>query len=329
MRAWIYSGPGRMTIEERPVPTPGPGEVRVRVAWAGICGSDVHGYTGASRLRTPGNVMGHEGSGVVDALGSNVTGLQVGAAVTFLPTVPCSGMCGHTMENQCARLRIVGCSDGLPGAFADYLVVPADRIVPLGPVPLRTGAFIEPLAVGLHAVHRAGAVKGNVLVMGGGAIGLAAAMAARLEGAARVIICEPRVERRRVAEGAGLEAIDPDEIAAAGPFDCGIDAVAIPNTLETGLGAIRPGANLCVVGLGSLQLTIDVHRLVFGERAIVGSDCYTDAEFHSVLRHVATASLNPTFMLIREIAFEELGGAMRDLASHTEPAMKILVRVGP
>src|ERR1700761_4232272 len=96
MRAWVFDGPRRMRLEERPVPGVGPDDVRLRVAWVGICGSDIHGYAGESGRRVPGIVMGHEASGIIDAVGSDVEGLAVGQPVTFAPTMPCDGSCGHT-----------------------------------------------------------------------------------------------------------------------------------------------------------------------------------------------------------------------------------------
>src|ERR1700722_565096 len=117
MRYWVFDGPRAIHMERKPVPEPGPGEVRLRVARVGICGSDIHGYAGESGLRRPGVVMGHEGSALVGALGPGVSTLQPGQRVTFAPTMPCTGTCGHTAENRCEELRLVGVTPGLDGAF--------------------------------------------------------------------------------------------------------------------------------------------------------------------------------------------------------------------
>ena len=119
MRVLVFDGPHRFHIETRPRPAPGPGEVRLRMAYVGICGSDLHGYTGESGRRLPGMIMGHEASGWVEELGPGVEGPAIGTPVTFNPSLPCDGACGHRFENHCAALRVIGVTPDIQGAFAD------------------------------------------------------------------------------------------------------------------------------------------------------------------------------------------------------------------
>ena len=107
-RVMVYDGPHRVHVEERDVPAPGAGEVQIRVAYTGICGSDLHGYTGKSGRRIPGMVMGHEASGTVSGTGTGVDAGLVGRQVTFNPALYCDGGCGHGAENHCAQLRVIG-----------------------------------------------------------------------------------------------------------------------------------------------------------------------------------------------------------------------------
>ncbi len=145
IRVLVYDGPHEMHLEERPRPKPSPTQVLIRVAYIGICGSDLHGYTGESGRRVPGMVMGHEASGWVEEVGESVEGLAVGDRVTFNPAIVCGGACGHQEENHCAELRVVGVTPEIQGAFADALVVDASRVVPTGELDLVSGAMIEPM----------------------------------------------------------------------------------------------------------------------------------------------------------------------------------------
>ena len=256
MRSLLFHGPEkapgqRFTIERQPVPEPGPGEVRIRIARVGLCGSDLHGYTGESGRRVGGMVMGHEASGWIDALGDGVSGPPAGSLVTFNPSLPCDGSCGHMIESRCELLEVVGVTPHIAGAFADYLVIGAGRVVPIPDLTPEQGAVIEPMAVGLHAAMQLGAKpEDRVLVVGGGMIGQVTAHAIRSLGAGEIVISEPHPRRREIAEAAGFATLHPEEVQAAAPFERAMDAVAISATVSAALDAVPKGGVVCVVGLG-------------------------------------------------------------------------------
>lgn len=328
MRAWVFDGPGRMRMEQRPVPEVGPDEVRMRVAWAGICGSDIHGYAGESGMRVPGIVMGHEASGIVDAVGASVDGFAVGDHVTYAPTMPCDGSCGHTAENLCRELRLVGVTPGLPGAFADYVVLPARRFFALGPLGLAEAASVEPLAVGLHCAHQARVAEGDdVLVIGGGMIGQAAAQAARLRGAASVTVSDPLDERRAVAAAAGFESVEPGELEALGErFDCAIDAVGLPATLTSAVRGVRRAGTVALCGFGRPFAELKLYDLIGHERRLVGSSCYTDDEFREVIAALADGRLDLAPIGPADIGLEQLGEAIEALAAGQDTRIKVRVK---
>ncbi len=193
MQALVYAGPGTMVLEERVAPTPGPGDVILSVASAGICGSDIHGYTGASGRRTPGIVMGHEIAGDVVAAGANVDRALLGRSFVICPLLTC-GMCPYCqagMEQLCAKRSYVGI--GQDGGFAEMVRVPAASLVsiPTGLDPA-IASLAEPTAVAMHAVDRAPDLRGaSILVTGAGPIGLLIARVATAAGsAARVVNTE-------------------------------------------------------------------------------------------------------------------------------------------
>ena len=329
MRVLVYDGPHRFHIETRPRPAPGPGEVRIRMAYVGICGSDLHGYTGESGRRAPGMIMGHEASGWVEAVGPGVTDLEIGAPVTFNPSLPCDGSCGHGPENHCAALRVIGVTPDIQGAFADAMVIPSGRVVPLGELDLLWGAGVEPMAVALQAARRAGVRRGqSVLVIGGGMIGQSIAQTCRLEGGSRIAVSDPIDERRGLAESAGFRALRPDQVDSAGPFDVSFDAVGIPDTASAAIRNVPKAAVACFVGLGLPEITIPLFDVVVGERVIVGSFCYPDAVFREAADHLAAGRLDLGPLIGSVESFEDIAAAFEDLATGARTDVKIMMSTG-
>lgn len=329
MRVWVYDGPHASHIETRPKSEPGRDDVRIRIAHIGICGSDLHGYTGESGRRVPGMVMGHEASGWIEAVGSAVSGLAAGDAVTFNPALPCDGSCGHESENQCVRLRVIGVTPDIQGAFADAIVVPAVRVVPLGELSIEWGAGVEPMAVALHASHRAGVSTGaSVLVIGGGMIGQCVAQAARLDGAAEVIVSDPMVERRELATTVGFRAVSPEDVESMSAFDIAIDAVGISATATAAIRAVHKGATVCFVGLGVSEITVPLFDIVVSERVIVGTFCYPDEVFRDAVRHLAARRLDLGTLIGGQEPLEDTGAAFDALASGARRDAKIMISTG-
>jgi len=326
MRVWVYDGPLASHIEARPKPEPGPEDVRVRIAHVGICGSDLHGYTGESGRRVPGMIMGHEASGWIEAVGSAVSGLAVGDTVTFNPALPCDGSCGHTSENQCDQLRVIGVTPDIQGAFAEAIVIPAARIVQLGDLSLEWGAGVEPMAVALQASRRAGVSTGaSVLVIGGGMIGQCVAQAARLDGAAEVIVSDPMVERRNVAEKAGFRAVRPEDAESLSLFDIAVDAVGISATAGAAIRAVRKGGTVCFVGLGVSEVTVPLFDIVVSERVIVGTFCYPDDVFRDAVGHLAAGRLDLGVLIGSQERFQDTAAAFDALANGTRRDTKVMI----
>ena len=329
MRVLVYDGPHRFHVETRPRPAPGPGEVRLRIAYVGICGSDLHGYTGESGRRLPGMIMGHEASGWIEALGPGVSRPEIGTPVTFNPSLPCDGSCGHGPENHCAALRVIGVTPEIQGAFADTIVIPADRVVPLGGLNLLWGAGVEPMAVALQATRRAGIRQGqSVLVIGGGMIGQSIAQTCRLDGARRVAVSDPIPDRRALAAASGFQALQPHDVVDAGPFDVSFDAVGISATAFAAIRSIPKAAVACFVGLGLPEVTIPLFDVVTSERVIVGSFCYPDATFREAAAHLADGRLDLDPLIGSVESFEDIAAAFEDLATGVRTDAKIMMSTG-
>ncbi|MFG2648327.1 NAD(P)-dependent alcohol dehydrogenase [Streptomyces sp. NPDC048436] len=271
-RAAVLHGPKDLRVEERPVPVPGPGEVLVRVAAVGLCGSDLHYYAygenGPNVLRAP-TVLGHEPSGTVLARGPGADAHPVGTPVAVEPAHPCGrcALCREGRYNLCPRGTCFG-SPPTDGALAEYLVVPEDFVHPLpASMDVRHGALIEPLAVAVHAVRRAGLVPGDrVLVTGAGPIGLLVLQVALAAGAASVTVSDVAEARLRhaaelgAAETVGAAELTPDPARAsalADPdgFDVALDCSGNGGALVGAIRALRPGGTAVVVGNPSAPVT--------------------------------------------------------------------------
>ncbi|WP_114559258.1 zinc-dependent alcohol dehydrogenase [Desertihabitans aurantiacus] len=329
---------GRLAVVELPDPEPGPGEVRLRIHATGICGSDIHGFTGENGRRHPGQVMGHESVGVVDALGEGVQGLEVGQPATFNPVVvPEDELAAWAGREQLAPGKhVIGVRPDVVAGFAQLLCVSARNVVPLpAGMPLELGALVEPLAVAVHAVRRAGAGAGDrVLVTGGGPIGQSVVLALQMLGVERVAVSEVAPTRRALVERLGVTALDgatADAAAVAealgGPADVAVDAVGIDPTLALCLQATRLGATVCLVGMGATRVALDAFAISTQERTLVGSFTYTARDFADAADWIGQTPPQAAELITRTVPLAAGPEAFVELAGPNDVAGKVLVRL--
>ncbi len=295
MKSIVIHAAKDLRVEERPVETPGPGEVQIRLAAGGICGSDLHYYNhggfGTVRLREP-MVLGHEVSGYVSALGEGVTHLREGQLVAVSPSRPCGACkyCDEAMFNQCLNMRFYGSAMPFPhiqGAFREVLVAHAAQCAPADGLTAGEAAMAEPLAVCLHATKRAGPMLGkSVLVTGCGPIGILSILAARRAGADLIVatdLSDFTLEMARVAGAdrvikAGPEALKDYE-ADKGTFDFLYECSGAAVALAGAIPALRPGATIMQLGLGG-DMTLPVQAMTAKELSLKGSFRFHE-EFHT------------------------------------------------
>ncbi|MBN8524590.1 MAG: alcohol dehydrogenase catalytic domain-containing protein [Planctomycetes bacterium] len=315
MTAARYLGNHAFALEDAPVPQPAAGEVRLRVAWCGICGTDMHIFHGKMDARVkPPQIIGHEMSGIVDAVGPGVTGWSPGDHVTVRPLDSC-GVCaacraGHS--HVCMRLKFVGIDS--PGAFQGLWCVQARLLHRLpADLPLDLAALIEPLAVACHDVRRSRLAAGEkAVVLGGGPIGILVALVARAAGA-QVRISEIDAGRRAFATALGLEVLGADTAAeveawtdGAGAdvvFEC--TAAAPCAALMTQLARVR--GRIVLVGIFTQPVQIDLFRVFWRELELLGARVYEAADFEQA---IALAPSLPLDRLVSgRFALTEIGGA--------------------
>jgi threonine dehydrogenase-like Zn-dependent dehydrogenase len=336
VRALVLDDFWALSVRERPDPVAGPGEVVLRIAATGICGSDLHGFTGENGRRRPGQVMGHETVGRVESVGAGVD-LAPGTLATVYPVLSCGRCadCAAGRDHVCPNRTIIGVDPGRSAAFADRLLVPAANVVPLpADLPAELGALVEPLAVGYHAAVRGGIGPGDrVLVLGGGPIGQAAALAANRLGAGRIAVSEPEPRRRALCAALGVEVLEPgddlaEQTAAAldGPASVAVDAVGVSATLADALTATGPAARVALVGMGATRVELPAFAVSTAERSLVGSFCYTAAEFRDTAGWVGTAADRLVPLISQQVPVAAAPDAFTRLARGESGASKILVR---
>ena len=203
----VMTAPGHIEFREAPVPAPNAGEVLVKIMKIGVCGSDIHVYHGEHPFTKYPVTQGHEVSGKIAALGEGVTGFAVGQKVTIEPQVYCGRChpCTHGKYNLCEELRVMGFQT--TGTASEYFAVDAGKVTPLPEtMTYSEGAMIEPLAVTVHAVRRAGDVRGQkIAVLGAGPIGILLAQSAKALGAAQVLITDISTPRLELAKACGVD----------------------------------------------------------------------------------------------------------------------------
>ena len=303
MLALLLTAPSQLELTDFPDPTPGAGEVLVRVRACGICGSDLHGWDGSTGRRRPPLIMGHEAAGEVAAVGPRVTRWRPGDRVTFDSTIYC-GECAYCRAgrvNLCENRRVFGVAPAeykQHGAFAEYVAVP-ERILYRLPdrLPFEQAAMIEPVAIAVHAVQRVKiAPADTAVVVGSGMIGLLVIQALRWAGAARIIAVD--LEEKRLALARELGATDTlksgvDDVAArvarltgGRDADVAFEVVGLTPTLNLALQVVRRGGAVVLVGNLAPQAEFPLQTVVTRELNVLGS-CASAGEYPLCLDLIA------------------------------------------
>jgi threonine dehydrogenase-like Zn-dependent dehydrogenase len=328
MLALRLYGPADARLDNIPEPEIRPGTVKVRIACAGICGTDLTFYETAPipvdhphpLIGEAGpHILGHEISGYVTEIGDGVDGIEAGALVVIRPTLV-DGTCPACMRgetNLCEQLGCLGINGG-GGGFAEYVVAPASNVsvLPPGFTP-EMGAMVEPLSVSQHAVRQSGIKAGDTaLVIGGGPIGLGLLLCLRAHGVARVIISEVSKSRRQLAASLGADPIDPretDPVAYTREMtdgqgaDASFDAAGVGNvTFRPAFDGLRKGGTTVAVALYHEPATIDPAALMLTEKKCTGSYAYTRDDFQSVIDAIDSGKIDPLPLITKRIRLEEI-----------------------
>ena len=277
MKALLLSEYGRLDVTDMDVPQIGDEDVLVRVRACGICGSDIHGYTGITGRRIPPLVMGHEAAGVIERTGPAVTGLAPGDRVTFDSTAYCGrcDFCRRGQVNLCDARMVLGvsCADyRRHGAFAEFIAVPA-RILHKLPdgLSFEHAAMVEPLAVAVHAVERRRPpASERIVVIGCGMIGLLTIQVLRARGCRSIVAADLLANRRELAltMGAGRVVADVAELPEA---DHVFEVVGYPETVAAAIRTVKKGGVVTLVGNLTPEVVLPLQAVVSRQVTLLGT----------------------------------------------------------
>ncbi|MCM6761246.1 NAD(P)-dependent alcohol dehydrogenase [Rathayibacter sp. ZW T2_19] len=282
MRASVLVRQGKLALEERAVPTPAHDEVLVQVHSVGVCGSDVHYYKHgriADFIVDAPMILGHEASGRIVAVGSDVDDARIGERVAIEPQRPCRSceFCREGAYNLCPSMKFYA-TPPIDGAFCEYVLIQDDfaYAVP-DSISDHAAALMEPLSVGIAAAQKGGIKVGDtVLIAGGGPIGVIAAQVARAFGASDVVVADINPARRELAAGYGARVVDP----AAEPTEglrahVFIDASGATPAILNGIRSVRAGGTVVLVGSAD-TIPLSVPEIAMREVVVTGTFRYTN-----------------------------------------------------
>ncbi|KAH6695070.1 chaperonin 10-like protein [Plectosphaerella plurivora] len=350
MRAARYYGKEDIRVETIPEPSVGAGQIKIRPAFVGICGTDLHEYLGGPNFcpTTPHPVtretipvtLGHEFSGVIDEIGPGVTGFKLGQPCAVQPTIFCGSCaaCDSHSENVCHSGGFVGLSGG-GGGLSGAVCVSATHVFPLPKeLPLEIGALVEPLAVAWHAVSAASELfpESVVVVIGGGPIGLAAILCLKAKGVREIIVSEVATSRQAFAKQMGatrvLNPLREDlkavglELSGGRGADVVIDCAGVPASIKSACEAVKTKGEIVNVAIWEKEIPFNPNWVTFKESVFKSVLGYQREDFQAVIDNLANGSIKPSQMITRKIKLDDIvEDGIKALVNDKDNQVKILV----
>tara|TARA_B100000579_G_scaffold142393_1_gene115606 strand:- start:72 stop:1052 length:981 start_codon:yes stop_codon:yes gene_type:complete len=322
MKALVYDGPNAVSYREVPDPIPGQDNVLIKIKAVGICGSDMHAYLGHDERRQAPLILGHEAAGIISG------GDRNGERVTINPLVSCGNCwaCCNSRENICPNRQIISMPPR-EGAFAQYVTMPERNLVAVpSDYCLQKAALVEPLAVGWHTAKLAVraidiTMEKSALVIGGGAIGLATALALRAMGIDDIVISEFNPLRREyLREHIDAKVVEKTEAS----FSIIVDAVGFASTRAIASQLVSPGGIIAHVGLGDKTDGLDIRRITLQEITFIGTYTYTAQDFKDTAEALFAGRLG-LLEWIEKRPLSEGKASFRDLLGNRVAAPKIVL----
>lgn len=342
MKALVLKEYNKLVYEEVPKPDCGPGDLLVRVMACAICGSDVQGMDGSTGRRQPPIIMGHEASGVVEAMGSDVKGFQVGDGITFDSTIFCGEcyFCRKGQVNLCDHRRVLGVSCDeyhQNGALAEYVTIPA-RIAYLLPkeVSFEQAAMVEPVSIAVHAVSLCPiAPNDTALVVGAGMIGLFIIQVLRIMGCGQIIAVDLDETKFDLARqfgataclNAGNENLNEEILALTKGrgADVAFEVVGISPTVKTAIQGLRKGGSLVLVGNLQAQVDFPLQSVVTRQISVFGS-CASSGEYPICLDLIASGKVNVDDLISASAPLKEGASWFQRLYDKESGLLKVVLK---
>lgn len=315
-----------------------PDEVLIKVKVAGICGSDIHTYKGLHPFRKPPVIIGHEVAGEIVQVGEAVAKFKVGDRVTVEPQVGC-GKCEYCLRgevNYCADRKAPGVG-GWYGTMAEYFAAPEVTVFKLpDDMSYEQGVLVEPFAVGVHAVRKAGIQVGDkVAVLGAGPIGLLAMAAAKAAGATTILVTDVMDYALESARRMGAthtlnitnkqEWMDEAKALVGGEFDKVLIAAGVPNIIDQSLRLLRRGGRIVTIAMFHGNQTFDIHNLQNQEKEIIGCMTYTREDTITAIDLIGAGAVNEEVLVTHKLPYEQAAEGFRLVDKKEDSSLKVLV----
>lgn len=352
MKAAVFHGQRDVRLEDVPEPEVREGSVKVRVDWCGICGTDLHEYLAGPIFIPPAGsphpltgetlplTLGHEFAGEVVEVGDGSAGVSPGDRVAIEPVFRCGecAACRRGLPNLCDKLGFYGLMGG-GGGMSEFAVVPSYMLhrLPEG-LTSEQGALVEPIAVGLRAVRRAGFREGqSAVVFGAGPIGAVTVQCLKAVGAGKIMVAEVSEARKKKAVDLGADAvIDPTEedvvekvreLTDGEGAEHSFEAAGIPETLQAALGATRKGGTVTIVSIWEAPVRLNPNDIVLSELNVVGIIAYTPEDFADTIEMLRDGRIETGGIITGRIPLSDVvEGGFEELVDHKDRHVKILVK---
>lgn len=315
MRALVYEGPNDVKVEDIPIPKLKEGEALIRVAYAGICGSDLMISAGKHPRARPPLVLGHEFCGEVVDVYDDEDRHWIGKRVAVEPLISC-GRCRPCLEGNyhvCERLGFYGID--APGGMAEYVAVSTNRLYDVGELSFEDAAIVEPLAVAIHAVRRSNFKIGeSSVILGGGAIGNLLAQVLISSGASEVIISEVSSYRRDYLKKLPVRVVSPEDgILKENMADVVFEAAGVPETVEQALNIARVRGSIVQLGLPKAPVPSNLVKLAFKEITWIGCRVYNKWDYLASINLLRQGKINKEALITHVLPLEEGAGGIKML----------------
>ena len=337
MKQAVMTNPGKIEFRDIERPHPADDEVVLQVKRIGVCGSDIHVFHGLHPYTSYPVVQGHEIGAVIAETGAQVSGFAPGDKVVFMPQVTCGECypCRHGMYHICDKLKVMGFQTG--GAAQEFFAIKAEMVLKLPEtMTLDEAALIEPVSVAVHALSRAGSVKGlNVIVLGAGTIGNLVAQVARASGAKGVMITDVSEYKLEKARACGLQhVVNPQEedlgqaiLNAFGPdkADLILECVGVQDTITQAVSNARKGSTIIVVGVFGKKPEVDLGLVQDRELSLIGTLMYQKRDYERAIELVAGGKLRLEPMVTHRFAFQDYLKAYETIETSGGQYMKVMI----
>lgn len=327
MKSMVISGPNDVSLVERDIPIPGSGEVLIQVMASGICGTDLHIYHGEYLGDYP-VVPGHEFSGVVTAIGSQVKRFKIGDRVAVEPNIACDN-CEHCLNNRqnfCVNWQAVGVT--LPGGMEQYVTAPEKVVFDIGDLPFEQGAFVEPLSCVIHGVERAHIKLGDrVVILGAGPIGNLILQVSRLQGAAHITVLENNPGRAELARKLGSDIVvnDMEDLKMDG-YDVVIDATGVIPVMNRAIDFARKGGTILLFGVPPSGANIEMEAFKIFQKGLTLLSSFTSVRNSLQAIHLLQSGQVQVEPLIsHRIPLQALPEAFKMIEQHDPTVKKVIM----